>query len=98
MTQNKLTIDDIFNDEDFKKLCKEKLVKTEYDRLIDAFEEVNVFIDKNDREPSGSSIISSMSEYSLMARLKHIRQDKEQKKILIPFDRHNLLGDIENSK
>jgi hypothetical protein len=95
MTQNKPTIDDIFNDEDFKRLCKDKLVKTEDDRLIDAFEEVNVFIDKNDREPSSTS---SMYEYGLMASLKHFRQDKEHKKILIPFDRHNLLGDIENSK
>jgi len=93
----KLTIDDIFNDDDFGLLeseVKTSTVKTDEERLIDSFEEINVFVDKNDREPSKSS----MSEYGLLAKLKNFRENEEQKKILKPFDRHNLLGHVEMEK
>ena len=94
MAKKKLTIDDIFNDDDFGLLdskVKTSSVKTDEERLIDSFEEINVFIDKNDREPNKSS----MSEYGLMAKLKNFRGNEDQKKILKPFDRHNLLGHVE---
>ena len=90
----KLTLDDIFDDDDFGLLdskAKASTIKTDEDRLIDSFEEINVFIDKNDREPNKSS----MSEYGLMAKLKNFRDNEDQKKILKPFDRHNLLGHVE---
>src|SRR5690606_17118929 len=60
----------------------------------DSFEEINSFIDKNKREPNKSS----MSEYGLMAKLKNFRENEAQKKILKPFDRHNLLGYVELEK
>lgn len=88
---NKITIDDIFNDDDFGLLdskAKSSSIKSADDRLIDSFEEINAFFDKNNRELNSSS----MSEYSLMARLKTFRQDEEKKRALKPFDRHNLLG------
>ena len=91
---NKITIDDIFNDDGFGLLnskAKSSSVKSVDDRLIDSFEEINAFIDKNNREPSASS----MSEYCLLARLKTFRQDEDKKKVLKPFDRHNLLGHVE---
>lgn len=94
MAKKKLTIDDIFNDDDFGLLdskVKTSTVKTNEERLIDSFEEINVFIDKNEREPNKSS----MSEYSLLAKLKNFRTDEDQKKILKPYDRHNLLGYVE---
>lgn len=97
MAKKKLTIDDIFNDDDFGLLdskVKASTVKTDEERLIDSFEEINVFIDKNDREPNKSS----MSEYGLMAKLKNFRGNEDQKKILKPFDRHNLLGHVEMEK
>lgn len=97
MAKRKLTIDDIFNDDDFGLLdskVKASTVKTDEERLIDSFEEINVFIDKNDREPNKSS----MSEYGLMAKLKNFRGNEDQKKILKPFDRHNLLGHVEMEK
>lgn len=97
MSKKKPTLDDIFNDDEFGLLdSKEKTstVKTEEDRLIDSFEEINIFIDKNDREPS----TSSMSEYGLLAKLKNFRQDDAKKKIVKPFDRHNLLGYVEMEK
>jgi hypothetical protein len=91
---NKFNLDDIFNDPDFKAIKSDKKtssVKTEDNRLIDSFEEINVFFDKNKREPTKSS----MSEYGLMAKLKNFRENEAQKKILKPFDRHNLLGHVE---
>lgn len=94
MSDKKLTIDDILNDDTFGILdakAKATQVKTDEDHLIDEFEEINVFLDSNHREPSQGS----MSEYSLMARLKKVRNDDNIKKILKPFDRHNLLGCVE---
>lgn len=97
MAKKKLTIDDIFDDDDFGLLdskTKTSLVKTDEDRLIDSFEEINTFFDKNQREPNKSS----MSEYGLMAKLKNFRENEAQKIILKPFDRHNLLGYVEMEK
>lgn len=91
MSQNKLNLDDIFADDEFGILDAKPqttYIKTEDDRLIDEFEEINQFIDKNERKPSKSS----MSEFSLLAKLNKFRQDESKKKILKPFDRHNLLG------
>lgn len=97
MAKKKLTIDDIFDDDDFGLLdskAKTSSVKTDEERLIDSFEEINSFFDKNNREPNKSS----MSEYGLMAKLKNFRENEAQKKILKPFDRHNLLGYVEMEK
>src|SRR5680860_693996 len=94
MAKKKLTLDDIFSDDDFGLLdskAKTLTVKTDEDRLTDSFEEINVFFDKNNREPN----FKSMSEYGLLAKLKNFRQNEEQKKTLKPFDRHNLLGYVE---
>lgn len=91
---NKKTLDDIFDDDEFGLLNvkqKSSNIKTEEDRLIDAFEEINIFIDKNDREPS----TSSMLEYGLFAKLRNFKENEKDKKILKPFDRHNLLGHVE---
>lgn len=92
---NKKTLDDIFNDDDDFGLLdvktKTSIVKTEEDRLIDAFEEINLFIDKNHREPN----TLSMSEYGLYAKLRNFRENETGKKTLKPFDRHNLLGHVE---
>jgi hypothetical protein len=91
---NKKTLDDIFDDDEFGLLNekqKSSNIKTEEDRLIDAFEEINIFIDKNDRVPS----TSSMSEYGLFAKLRNFKENDKDKKVLKPFDRHNLLGHVE---
>lgn len=97
MAKKKLTIDDIFDDDDFGLLdskAKTSSVKTDEERLIDSFEEINSFFDKNKREPNKSS----MSEYGLMAKLKNFRENEARKKILKPFDKHNLLGYVELEK
>lgn len=95
--RKKISLDDIFKDDDFGLLDSKQAtsnVKSEDDRLIDSFEEINAFFDKNEREPNASS----MSEYGLLARLKNIRQNEQQKISLKPFDRHNLLGEVEMPK
>lgn len=97
MAKKKPTLDDIFNDDTFGLLdskAKSSTVKTDEDRLIDSFEEINDFLDKNNREPNKSS----MSEYGLMAKLKNFRENEPQKKTLKPYDRHNLLGFVEMDK
>jgi len=97
MAKKKLTIEDIFDDDDFGLLeskVKTSTVKTDEERLIDSFEEINVFVDKNEREPSKSC----MSEYGLLAKLKNFRKNEEQRKVLKHFDRHNLLGHVEMEK
>lgn len=97
MSNKKKSLDDIFNDDEFGLLdskAKTSNVKSEDDRLVDSFEEINSFYDKNDREPNATS----MSEYGLLAKLKNFRQDEKRKKIVKPFDRHNLLGDVEMEK
>ena len=97
MAKKNLTIDDIFDDDDFGLLdskAEASSVKTDEERLIDSFEEINSFFVKNNREPNKSS----MSEYGLMAKLKNFRENEAQKKILKPFDRYNLLGYVELEK
>ena len=96
-SKKKISLDDIFNDDDFGLLdakAKTSNLKSEEDRLIDSFEEINTFYDKNGREPNASS----MSEYGLLAKLKNFRWDEEKKKIAKPFDRYNLLGEVDLEK
>ena len=95
--KKKISLDDIFNDDEFGLLdstAKTSNVKTADQRLVDSFEEINAFVDKNGKEPN----TSSMSEYGLFARLKSIRENEQQKISLKPFDRHNLLGEVEIPK
>lgn len=94
MVKKKLTIEEIFDDDDFGLLDlkgKTSIIKTDEDRLIESFAEINTFFNRNNREPNKSS----MSEYGLMAKLKNFRENEAQKKILKPYDMHNLLGYVE---
>jgi hypothetical protein len=91
---HKINLDDIFDDPEFNSIKMENKVssiKTDENRLIDSFEEINAFFDKNQREPNKST----MSEYGLLAKLKNLRENEAQKIILKQFDRHNLLGNSE---
>ena len=88
------TLEDIFNEDNLGLLDsndKKSVFKTDEDRLLESFEEINSFFEKNNREPSTSSI----AEYSLLARLKEFRNSEKKKKIVKPFDRFNLLGKVE---
>lgn len=90
-------LDDIFDDDEFGLLDvkpKTSIVKSDEDRLIDSFQEINAFYEKNNREPSSTS----MSEYGLLSRLKSLRENEKHKIICKPFDKYNLLGHVEIPK
>lgn len=87
------SLEDIFNDDSFGLLDTDqnkKIILSDEDRLINAFEEINVFVDTHKREPSKTS----MAEYALHAKLQAYRKDEDAKLLLKVFDRHNLLGKI----
>jgi hypothetical protein len=88
------SLDDILNDDEFGLLeaeIQKTEIKTDEDRLIESFEEINDFFEKNNREPKQTS----MSEYALFSRLKEFKNNEDRKAFLKSFDRHNLLGKVE---
>ena len=64
-------------------------VITEDDRLINSFEEINSFVDREKREPQKN--MSNMQEMKLYSRLKGIRESLEKRELLKKYDRHKLL-------
>ena len=93
----KKTLEDIFNDDEFGILDskpKNSNIKSEDERLIESFEEINSFFEKNNREPEGNNV----SEFKLLSRLKALRNDANKIEILKPHDRHNLLNTKEEIK
>ncbi len=93
----KRTLEDIFNDDEFGILDstpKNSNVKTEDERLIESFKEINAFFEKNNREPEGSNV----TEFKLLSRLKALRKDAKKVEILKSYDSHNLLNTKEEVK
>ncbi len=87
----KKTLDDIFKDDDFGILDskpKHSNIKTEDDRLIESFNEINCFFEKNNREPEATNV----TEFKLLSRLKALRKDPKKTEILKSFDTYNLLN------
>ena len=64
-------------------------------RLQDSFEEINDFIDSNNKEPAESK---DVIERKLFSRLKELRKDFEKASILKNFDRYNLFIDVKEIK
>ena len=93
----KKTLEDIFNDDEFGILDskpKNSNVKSEDERLIESFQEINAFFEKNDREPEATNV----SEFKLLSRLKALRNDTNKIEVLKPYDTHNLLNTKEEVK
>ncbi|WP_047414674.1 GIY-YIG nuclease family protein [Cellulophaga sp. Hel_I_12] len=93
----KKTLEDIFNDDEFGILdskAKESNVKTEDERLIESFQEINAFFEKNNREPEATNV----TEFKLLSRLKALRKDSKKVEILKSYDTHNLLNTKEEIK
>ncbi len=87
----KKTLEDIFNDDEFGILDtkpKNSNVKTEDERLIESFQEINTFYEKHKREPEASNV----TDFKLQSRLKALRSDAKKMEILKPYDIHNLLN------
>ncbi|CAM3357479.1 GIY-YIG nuclease family protein [Zobellia roscoffensis] len=93
----KKTLEDIFNDDEFGILDskpKNSNVKTEDERLIESFQDINAFFEKNNREPEATNV----TEFKLLSRLKALRKDAKKVEILKPYDTHNLLNTKEEVK
>ena len=91
----KLTLDDIFNDDEFGLLeskAKVSNIKSEDERLIDSFQEINAFFEKNKREPKADVFIPS--ERNLGVILRELRKNNKKSQILKPYDTYNLLGNV----
>ncbi|GEC72243.1 T5orf172 domain-containing protein [Flavobacterium flevense] len=91
----KLTLDDIFNDDEFGLLeskAKVSNIKSEDERLIDSFQEINAFFEKNKREPKADVFV--ISERSLGVVLKELRKNNKKSQILKSYDTYNLLGNV----
>lgn len=90
MSDKKLSLEDIFNDDEMGLLeskAKQSNVKTENQRLIDSFEEINQFYEREGEEPGNKTI----TEYKLASRLKSLRDDPAKIEVLKEQDRFNLL-------
>lgn len=90
------TLLDVLNDPEFDEIAgksdpKGPDTKSEADLLIDAFEEINFFIERYGRLPDDKDMI----EYGLSARLKNFRENQSHKVILKPFDRYDILDNKE---
>lgn len=91
MSKKKLRIEDIFEDDDLGILeskSRKSAVKSEDQRLIDSFEEINTFIDSNAKEPEQGN---GIYELRLQLRLQGFRSSDHKKEVLKPYDRYNLL-------
>lgn len=85
------SLDEILNDDPLGLLNEAKAkIKTfnDDDRLISSFEEINIFIETNKREPLQSV---NMQERTLFSRLEGIRQNPEKIEYLKPYDRYDIL-------
>lgn len=92
---NKKTLEDIFNDDEFGILeskAKVSNVKSEDERLIDSFQEINAFYEKNNREPKADVFV--VSERGLGVALRELRKNIKKAEILKPYDVYNLLGNV----
>jgi len=64
-------------------------IKTEDERLIASFEEINEYVDKSKSQPQKN--MGNMQEMKLFSRLKGLRKNLENIKVLEEYDRHGLL-------
>jgi hypothetical protein len=67
---------------------KKSVSATPDDRLSESFLEINEFLSLHNAEPRTGGDIH---EHKLASRLKHIRENKEQRDFLSKYDTHNLL-------
>ncbi|HEA29466.1 MAG TPA: GIY-YIG nuclease family protein [Leeuwenhoekiella sp.] len=87
----KKTLDDIFNDDEFGILDSKPTkssVKSEDERLIESFQEINDFFIKNNRKPEATNV----TEFKLLSRLKALGNDPKKIDVLKTYDTYNLLG------
>jgi len=94
MDKKKQALDKIFGNDPLGllKVKSRTKAKTTDQRLIDSFEEINQFVDKNGRLPADD--IANIVEFKLHARLTGLKENQEKIAQLKSFDRHHLLPEI----
>lgn len=86
-------LDDIFNNDPLGLLnvkAKKSAARTSDERLASSFDEINDFVEKNEREPEPNP--SNITEYKLYSRLKSLREDEDKMMALEPQDKYGLLN------
>ena len=69
--------------------AKKSAARTSDERLAASFDEINAFIEKNEREPKPDP--TNISEYKLYSTLKGLRDNEEKMKALKPQDKYGIL-------
>jgi len=69
---------------------KKSAARTSNERLASSFDEINDFIEKNEREPKPD--VSNISEYKLYSTLKGLRDNEDKMMALEPQDKYRLLN------
>ena len=69
---------------------KKSAARTSDERLASSFDEINDFIEKNEREPKPN--VNNISEYLLYSTLKGLRENEEKMIALETLDKYGLLN------
>ena len=86
-------LDDILDGDDELLSTKPAVsASTETDRVRSAFEEINLFVDREGRRPGTGPDRPGIAEYTLVQRLNGILVQPHLVAALAPLDRHGLLG------
>jgi hypothetical protein len=93
MKDKETILKEIFDNDPFGLLNiipKKSAARTSDERLASSFDEINDFIEKNEREPKPD--VSNMTEYNLYSTLKGLRDNEEKMIALEPQDKYGLLN------
>ena len=93
MRNKESILKEIFENDPFGLLIakpKKSAARTSDERLAASFNDINDFIEKNDREPKPDP--TNISEYKLYSTLKGLRENEEKMMALKPQDKYGLLN------
>jgi len=93
MKDKESILKEIFENDPFGLLIvkpKKSAARTSDERLAASFDEINDFIENNEREPKPDP--TNISEYKLYSTLKGLRENEEKMKALEPQDKYGLLN------
>lgn len=93
MRDKESILNEIFENDPFGLLIvkpKKSAARTSDERLAASFDNINDFIEKNDREPKPDP--TNISEYKLYSTLKGLRENEEKMMALKPQDKYGLLN------
>lgn len=93
MKDKQSILKEIFENDPFGLLIvkpKKSATRTSDERLAASFDEINDFIENNEREPKPDP--TNISEYKLYSTLKGLRENEEKMMALEPQDKYGLLN------